>query len=142
MTSSRLGIELEGKTLPCTGCFMAKIFRKGIPHSTNSRSEKKLGRVFIDLSGRKSVASIGGMQHVMRLKGDFQNFEVHLALLLRSKISRRFYFQAPLTDVRADGVPSEVQSFSGGLKEKQKRDYRKVGYSIEGRPPQIDFFVY
>ena len=41
------------------GCSMAKAYRKGISHETKCRSDKKLGRVFVELGGRKDVASIG-----------------------------------------------------------------------------------
>ena len=59
-TVKRLGIELTGEMHACTGCSMSKAFRKGIARETKSRSDKKLGRVFVDLGGRKDVASIGG----------------------------------------------------------------------------------
>ena len=64
-TANHLGITLEGKMHECTGCSMAKGFRKGIPHQTNSRSQVKLGRVFVDLGGRKSIASVGGKHYSM-----------------------------------------------------------------------------
>ena len=120
MTASRLGVELEGSMQPCTGCSMAKGFRKGIPHSTKSRSDRKLGRVFVDLSGKKSLASIGGMQYVMIVKDEFSRYT--WLYYLRNKSDAASAFKRFLTDVRADGVPSEVQivrsddggEFSGG----------------------------
>ena len=42
---------------------MSKAFRKGIARETKSRSDKKLGRVLVDLCGRKDVASIGGKHY-------------------------------------------------------------------------------
>ena len=37
----------------------------------NRRSDKKLGRVFVDLGGRKDVASVGGKHYPMIVKEDF-----------------------------------------------------------------------
>ena len=62
-TAKRLGIELTGEMHACTGCSMSKAFRKGIARETKSRSDKKLGRVLVDLCGRKDVASIGGKHY-------------------------------------------------------------------------------
>ena len=45
-------------------------FRKGIVRETKSRSDKKLGRVFVDLGGRKDVASVGGKHYPMIVKDD------------------------------------------------------------------------
>ena len=42
----------------CTGCSMARGYRKGIPRRTENRAQGKLGRVFVDLSGCKDVASL------------------------------------------------------------------------------------
>ena len=70
-TAKRLGIELTGEMHACTGCSMSKAFRKGIARETKSRSDKKLGRVFVDLGGRKDVASIGGKHYPMIVKDDF-----------------------------------------------------------------------
>ena len=50
---------------------MSKAIRKGIAHETKRRSDKKLGRVFVDLGGRKDVASVGGKHYPMIVKDDF-----------------------------------------------------------------------
>ena len=76
-TAKRLGIELTGEMHACTGCSMSKAFRNGIARETKSRSDKKLGRVFVDLGGRKDVAMIvkddftrRGWLHFLRNKSD------------------------------------------------------------------------
>ena len=69
-TAKRLGVELTGKMHACTGCSMAKAYRKGIAHETKCRSDKKLGRVFVDLGGRKDVASVGGKEYPMIVRDD------------------------------------------------------------------------
>ena len=46
---------------------MAKGLRKPIARSTNARADKKLERVFVDLSGKMAVPSIGGNgTHIVR----------------------------------------------------------------------------
>ena len=70
-TAKRLGTELVGDMHACTGCSMSKAIRKGISHETRRRSDKKLGRVFVDLGGRKGVASVGGKHYPMIVKDDF-----------------------------------------------------------------------
>ena len=42
-----------------------------IAHETKRRSDKTLGRVFVDLGGRKDVASVGGKHYPMIVKDDF-----------------------------------------------------------------------
>ena len=43
---------------------------KGIPHQTDRRAQAKLDRVFVDLGGRKDVASVGGKHYPMIVKDD------------------------------------------------------------------------
>ena len=47
-TAKSLGLELVGQLKPCTGCSMAKGYRKPIPNSTKLRATEKSGRVFVD----------------------------------------------------------------------------------------------
>ena len=49
---------------------MSKAIRKGFSHGTKRRSDKNLGRVFVDLGGRKDVASVGGKHYPMIVKDD------------------------------------------------------------------------
>ena len=59
-TAEQQGIALEGNLLECRGCSMAKGLRKSIKQSTHTRAGKKLGRVFVDLSGPKVVSLSAG----------------------------------------------------------------------------------
>ena len=70
-TAKYLGVELLGRVRPCTGCSMAKEYRKSIANSTKSRATKKLGRVFVDLSGPKSIPSLLGKKYINLVKDDF-----------------------------------------------------------------------
>ena len=67
-TAKSLGLELVGKLRPCTGCSMAKGYRKSIPNSTKLCATEKLGRVFVDLSGPKRTPSLSGARYVMLVK--------------------------------------------------------------------------
>ena len=70
-TAEQQGIVLEGKLQECTGCSMAKGLRKGIKQSTHTRADKKLGRVFVDLSGPKVVESLGRKRSSLIVRDDF-----------------------------------------------------------------------
>ena len=70
-TAKSLCLELVGKLRPCTGCSMAKGYRKDILNSTKLRATEKLGRVFLDLSGPKRTPSLSGARHVMLVKDDY-----------------------------------------------------------------------
>ena len=47
------------KLLPCVACSTAKGFSTPVKKTTECRSDKKHGRVFVDLSGMKPVPSMG-----------------------------------------------------------------------------------
>ncbi|CAN0277930.1 unnamed protein product, partial [Laminaria digitata] len=70
-TAKSLDVKLLGKLRPCTGCSMAKGYRKPIPSSTKTRASKKLGRLFVDLSGPKRTPSLLGKRYVMLVKDDY-----------------------------------------------------------------------
>ena len=86
---------------------LPKAIRKGIAHETKRRSDKKLGRVFVDLGGRKDVASVGGKHYPMIVKDDFTRRA--WMYFLRSKSDAGSAFQSLLASVRADGIPSLVE---------------------------------
>ena len=86
---------------------MAKGYRKPITNSTKSRATKKLGRVFVDLSGPKSIPSLLGKKYVMIVKDDFTRYA--WVYFLERKSDAADAFRKFLADVRGDGVPSEVE---------------------------------
>ena len=55
------GVKLKkgSKLLSCVGCSMVKAISAPVNNVTKCRSDKKLGRVFVDLSGKKAVKSKG-----------------------------------------------------------------------------------
>ena len=70
-TAKSLGLELVGKSKPCTRCSMAKGHRKPIPNITKSRATEKLGRVLVNLSGPKRTPSPTGARCVMPVQDDY-----------------------------------------------------------------------
>ena len=59
-TATQQGIAYSGELHECRGCSVAKGLWKPIARSTHTRVDKKLQRVFVDLSGPMAVQSIGG----------------------------------------------------------------------------------
>ena len=59
-TAKQQGVRFSGEFHDCRGCSIAKRLRKPIARSTDTRANKKLERVFVDLSGKTAVPSIGG----------------------------------------------------------------------------------
>lgn len=60
-TAEQQGVKLKPgvELLPCVGCSAAKGFSAPVPKFTITRSDKKNGRVFVDTTGKKPIASIG-----------------------------------------------------------------------------------
>ena len=106
-TAKRLGTELVGDMHVCTGCLMSKAIRKGISHENKRRSDKKFGRVFVDLGGRKDVASVGGKHYPMIVKDDFTRRAWMYILMNKSDAGSAF--RSFLASVCADGIPSFVE---------------------------------
>ena len=61
-TAEQQGVKLDPKTklLPCVGCSAAKGLSARLNKTTECRSDTKMGRIFVDESGEKPVASKDG----------------------------------------------------------------------------------
>ena len=57
-----VNLKLGVKLLPCVGCCTAKGFSAPVK-TTECRSDKKHGRVYVDLSGKKPVLSMSGKKY-------------------------------------------------------------------------------
>ena len=105
-TAGKQRIVLERKLLACRGLSMAKGLHNDIKQSTHTRADKKLRRVFVDLTGPKVVEAIGRKRYTLLVRNDF------------SRCTRVYYthhksdtgelVERFLADTRADGVPSKV----------------------------------
>ena len=94
---------------------MAKGLRKPIARSTDIRADEKLERVFVDLSGKMAVPSIGGKRYTLIVQDNHTRFT--RVYFLAKKSDAASAFESFLAEVRADGTPSAVmcvRSDSGG----------------------------
>ncbi|CAN0574340.1 unnamed protein product, partial [Laminaria digitata] len=71
-SAEQQGVKLKkgSKLLLCVGCSMAKGISAPVNKVIGCRSDKKLGRVFVDLSGKQAVKSKGGNQYAMIFRDD------------------------------------------------------------------------
>ncbi|CAN0470622.1 unnamed protein product [Discosporangium mesarthrocarpum] len=69
-----MGVTLVGKLETCSGCAMGKSIRLAIPSHTTHRAVRKLSRLFMDLSGKKAVSSLGGNWYNTIIRDDFSRF--------------------------------------------------------------------
>ena len=87
---------------------MAKGRKKPIAKTTKSRTDKRDGRVFLDVCGPKSVRSIGGKEYMLLVKDDFRTSSA--VYFMRSKSEVFKYFKQYLADDRFSGTPSPVET--------------------------------
>ncbi|CAN0507528.1 unnamed protein product, partial [Discosporangium mesarthrocarpum] len=73
-TARRMGVTLVGKLETCSGCGMGKSIRLAIPSHTKNRAVSKLSTLFMDLSGKKAVSSLGGSWYNAVIRDDFSRF--------------------------------------------------------------------
>ena len=107
-TATQQGIAYSGELHECRGCSMAKGLRKPIARSTQTRADKRLQRVFVDLSGPMAVKSIGGKRYTLIVRDDCTRF--NRVYFLRHKSDAASAFESFLAEVRADGIPSTVMT--------------------------------
>ena len=71
-TAEQQGVNLDPKTklLPCVGCSVAKGLSAHLNKTTECRSDKTKGRIFVDESGEKPVACKGGKKHSIIFRDD------------------------------------------------------------------------
>ena len=85
---------------------MAKGVRMPIPSKTHGRAAKRLFRVFVDLGGKKHVASMGGNKYPIIVRDDFSR---HAWMYFVShKYDAASAFEKFLADLRVEGTSSEV----------------------------------
>ncbi|CAN0397749.1 unnamed protein product, partial [Hapterophycus canaliculatus] len=96
------------KLQPCGGCSAAKGYNAQVKKPTECRSDEKLGRVFIDLSGKKPVQSHGRNLYAMIFRDD--KTRMTWEYFLRSKDEAPIALEKWLADVRHVGVPKIIRS--------------------------------
>ena len=85
---------------------MAKGLRESIARSTDARADKKLDRVFVDLSGKMAVPSIRGKRYTLTARDDHTRFT--RVYFLAKKSDAASAFESFLSEVRAERTPSAV----------------------------------
>lgn len=63
--TSTSSIRPLGTSRSCEECLSARVNRKPIPKQTATRSDKKLRRVYVDLSGPQETRALGGKRYVI-----------------------------------------------------------------------------
>ncbi|CAB1105045.1 unnamed protein product [Ectocarpus sp. CCAP 1310/34] len=114
-TAKQQGTTLVGELRECLGCSTAKGLSKPIPNKTSTRAVKKLQRVFVDLSGKARVQSLGGKWYTLIVKDDYTRW--NRVYFLKHKSDAAEAFERYLAENRANGAPSDVmvvRSDNGG----------------------------
>ncbi|CAM9808817.1 unnamed protein product, partial [Ascophyllum nodosum] len=70
------GLRLTGKWNACETCSEARVIRYAAPKSTETRADKRAGRVFIDLAGPFHVESLAGSQFTMLCVDDSSRYKI------------------------------------------------------------------
>ena len=105
-TVKQMHVTLKGELHECKGCSMATGIRMPFPSKTHGRAVKRLFRVFVDLGGKKHVASRGCNKCPMVGRDDFSR---HAWMYFVShKHDAASAFEKFLADLRVEGTPSEV----------------------------------
>ena len=73
-TAKQIRVKLQGQVVPCQGCSEARGIRKPVKSFTYTRATKPAERCFVDLSGPKSVKSMGGKEYMMIMRDEFSLF--------------------------------------------------------------------
>ena len=79
------------------GWSMVKGLRKPIARPTDTRADRKLERVFVDLNGKMAVPSIGGKRYTLIVRDDHTRFT--RVYFLAKKMDAASAFESFLAEV-------------------------------------------
>ena len=82
-TSQVVGLRLSGKWNACGTFSEARVMRHAVPKSTETRADKRAGRVFIDLARPFHVESLAGSRFAMLGVDDFARYKI-VALMAKT----------------------------------------------------------
>ncbi|CAN0416988.1 unnamed protein product [Ascophyllum nodosum] len=102
-TAEQQGVKLDPKTklLPCVRCSAAKRLSAHLNKTTECRSDKKMGGIFVDESGEKPVASKGGKKYSIIFRDDATRMSS--IYFMRKKSESRDALDQFLADTREYG---------------------------------------
>ena len=75
-TAQVAGLRLTGKRNACEKCPEARVMKHAVPKSTETRVDKRAGRVFIDLAGPFHMESLAGSRFAMLCVDDFSRYKI------------------------------------------------------------------
>ena len=109
-TAEQQGVELDPKTklLPCVGCSAAKGLSARSNKTTECRSDKKMGRIFVDESGEKPVASKGGRKYSIIFRDDATR--ISWIYFMKKKSESPDALDQFLADTREYGPPRIIRT--------------------------------
>ena len=110
-TAEQQGVKLDPKTklLPCVGCSAAKGLSACLKKTTECRSDKKMGRIFVDESGEKPVASKGGRKYSIIFRDDATRMSSWI-YFMRKKSESPDALDQLLADTREYGPPKIIRT--------------------------------
>ena len=108
-TAEQQGVKLDPKTklLPCVGCSAAKGLSARLNKTTECRSDKKMGRIFVNESSEKSVASKGGKKYSIIFRDDATRMSA--IYFMRKKSESPDALDQFLADTREYGPPKIIR---------------------------------
>ena len=136
-TAQVAGLRLTGKWIACVKFSEARVMRYTVPKSTETRADKRAGRVLIDLAGPFQVESLAGSRSAMLCVDDSSRYKIvafmaktsDATAVLRAIIARYFAPAGLNIDViRIDSVGEFQGAFQSLLTE--------LGNKHERTPPQ------
>ena len=109
-TAEQQGVKLDPKTklLPCVGCSASKGRSARLNKTTECRSDKKVGRIFVDESGEKPVASKGGKKYSITFRDDATRMS--WIYFMRKKSESPDALDQFLADTREYGPPKSIRT--------------------------------
>ena len=109
-TAEQQGVKLDPKTklLPCVGCSAAKGLSARLNKTTEYRSDKRMGRIFVDGSGEKPVASEGGKKYSITFRDDATRMS--WIYFMRKKSESPEALDQFLADTREYGPPKIIRT--------------------------------
>ena len=134
-------LKLGVKLLPCVRCSTAKGFSAPVKKTTKCRSDTKQGRVFVDLSGKKPVPSMGGKQYGMIFRDDATRMSKEYFVKHKSNAPKAL--DQYLVDTRDIGRPEIIRSddapeLKGGRFAETCTKYHINREFNAARTPQLD----
>ena len=91
-TARMSGVPLTGTWSPCVQCSESRVRRYAVPKSTESRTNERAERFFIDIAGPSfQITSLGGNRYAMLCADDFTRFKLIRFLKHRNDFVKEFH---------------------------------------------------